>query len=483
MIDKSRVLDDVRRGMIPAHIYNDREIFELERDRLFSRAWLFIGHESEIPSNGDYVVRRLLDDSFILTRDSAGEVRAMFNMCLHRGMQVCRAEMGNASNFRCPYHGWSYRNDGRIIGLPFHQDAYGGETGFKKKGKTLLPAPNLATYNGLIFISLDPAAEPLEDFLGDFKYYLDFYTNQSAEGVEVRGPQRWRIKANWKIGAENFAGDMYHTPQTHTSVVEIGLFREPKAEKRKDGATYWANKGGGTTYKLPAGTFEERMRYVGYPDEMIARIKETWSPEQQSLVGDDGFMISAASCFPNMSFVHNWPKVEEGEDVLPFISIRMWQPISENETEVYSWFAVDASAPEEFKKNSYKAYLMCFGSTGMFEQDDVENWVSLTNTAGGSMARRLLLNSRMGLLEDDSTVVAALPPERFHGPGTAQVGYNENNQRELLALWADYLEMPPVTTDRTALGTADRDESTSADSIDCAATDSVGVANPKAVPS
>lgn len=85
---------------------------------------------------------------------------------------------------------------------------------------------------------------------------------------------------------------------------------------------------------------------------------------------------------------------------------------------------------------------MCFGSTGMFEQDDVENWVSLTNTAGGSMARQLLLNGRMGLLADDTPVVDALPPERFHGPGTAQVGYNENNQRAILRMWADHLELP-----------------------------------------
>ncbi|HEX5254332.1 MAG TPA: RHO alpha subunit C-terminal catalytic domain-containing protein, partial [Mycobacterium sp.] len=311
-----------------------------------------------------------------------------------------------------------------------------------------------ASYNGMIFINMDPAAEPLEQFLGDFAYYLDFYTKQSSHGLEVRGPQRWRINANWKIGAENFAGDMYHTPQTHRSVVEIGLFREPKAAKRKDGATYWAHKGGGTTYKLPPGGFEDRMRYVGYPPAMIEQIKQVWSPQQQRLVGDDGFMISAASCFPNLSFVHNWPKVEEGEDVLPFISIRTWQPISENETEVYSWFAVDSSAPEEYKKNSYRAYLMCFGSTGMFEQDDVENWVSLTNTAGGSMARRLLLNSRMGLLDDDSPVVDVLSADRFHGPGAARVGYNENNQRELLKLWADYLEMPPLKADPTAVGTS-----------------------------
>lgn len=434
------VFENVRRGMIPAHIYNDKELFALEKERLFGRAWTFVGHESEIPHDGDYVVRRVLDDSFIITRDSAGEVRALFNMCLHRGMQVCRAEMGNASNFRCPYHGWTYRNDGRLTGLPFHREAYGGDEGFAKD-QTLLPAPNFASYNGLLFISLDPNAEPLEDFLGDFRFYLDYYTKQSAGGVEVRGPQRWRIKANWKIGAENFAGDMYHTPHTHASIVEIGLFREPKAQKRKDGATYWAHRGGGTTYKLPPGGFEERMGYVGYPAEMIGRIKDVWTPQQQRVVGEDGFMISAATCFPNLSFVHNWPKVRDRDDeVLPFISIRLWQPISQNETEVCSWFAVDSAAPPQYKQDSYKAYLMCFGSTGMFEQDDVENWVSLTTTAGGSMARRLLLNSRMGLLADDRPVVEPLAPNAFHGPGRAQVGYNEHNQRALLTMWADYLQ-------------------------------------------
>ncbi|WP_224404031.1 Rieske 2Fe-2S domain-containing protein [Pseudonocardia sp. ICBG1034] len=448
MINLDLVLGDVRRGMIPAHIYNDEEIFNLERERLFSRAWLFVGHESEIPQAGDYVVRRVLEDSFIISRGEDGQIRGMFNMCLHRGMQVCRAEMGNASHFRCPYHGWSYRNDGRIVGLPFHKDAYGGEAGFKRKGQTLLPAPSLDTYNGLIFISMDPDAPALRDYLGDFTFFLDYYTRQSGSGIELRGPQRWRVKANWKIGAENFAGDMYHTPQTHTSVVEIGLFREPKAEKRKDGNTYWAGNGGGTTYKLPEGTLEEKLRYVGYPDVMIEKMKEQWSQDQLDVIGRDGFMISAASIFPNMSFVHNWPRVEDSDDVLPFISIRTWQPVGPDETEVLSWFAVDAEAPEEFKALSYKAYLMCFGSTGMFEQDDVENWVSLTNTAAGAMARRLLLNSRMGMLEDGSPVVEPLTREQYAGPGEAHVGYGEYNQRHLLNRWADHLERPVEKVDQ-----------------------------------
>ncbi|MCQ6344358.1 hypothetical protein NPM06_33700, partial [Bacillus cereus] len=86
-------------------------------------------------------------------------------------------------------------------------------------------------------------------------------------------------------------------------------------------------------YKLPEGTLEDRLRYVGYPDEMITRMKQEWTQQQLDVVGKDGFMVSAASLFPNMSLVHNWPRVEEDSDeVLPFISIRVWQPISENET-------------------------------------------------------------------------------------------------------------------------------------------------------
>ena len=453
MNDLSQMLADVRRGMIPAYVYNDDEVFQLEKEHLFERSWIFVAHESEIPDPGDYVVRRVLEDSFIVARDEGGEVRVMFNMCLHRGMQICRAELGNASHFRCSYHGWSYRNDGRLVGLPFHQEAYGGEDGFSKNGQTLLPAPAMEIYNGLIFVNLDPNAQPLREFLGEFTYYLDFYISQSPEGAEVRGPQRWRVKSNWKIGAENAAGDSYHTPQTHRSVVEIGLFREPTGSKRKEGALYWCDKGGGTTYKLPPGSFRDRLRYVGYPDEMIDRIEATWSSAQKRLISDDGFMISAATLFPTLSFVHNWPKVDantEDDKVVPFITMRVWQPISATETEVLSWFVVDKNATEEFKKASYKGYLMCFGSTGMFEQDDVENWVSITTLAGGSMAKRLLLNSRMGLRSTDKPVNEPLAD--FHGPGTAYVGYGEFNQRALLREWADCLERPLAEVEQVAMG-------------------------------
>ncbi|MPZ89467.1 MAG: Rieske 2Fe-2S domain-containing protein, partial [Nitriliruptorales bacterium] len=330
-LDINGIVDDLQRGLISAAIYNDATIHEWEKDRVFARSWIFLAHESEIPDPGDYVVRSVVDDSFIVVRDEHGAVHALFNMCLHRGMQVCRSEIGNASHFRCPYHAWTYKNNGELAGVPFHNDAYGGDAGLRKEGLALLRPAKLATYDGLIFVTLDEHAPELEDYLGDFRFYLDYYLKQSEAGPEVRGPQRWRVKANWKIGAENFCGDTYHTPHTHKSIVDINLFREPKANKRKEGALYFADVGGGTTYRLPEGRFEDGLRYVGYPDEMIDRMRELWSAEQRALVEDARFMVSAASVYPNLSFVHNWPVVNEEGLVVPFISIRQWQPVGPGE--------------------------------------------------------------------------------------------------------------------------------------------------------
>ncbi len=451
MTDLHGVAESVRNGLIPAYLYNDQATFELERDRLFSRAWVFLAHESEIARPNDFVVRNILADSFLVTRDSAGVIRVMFNMCVHRGMQVCRSERGSATTFRCPYHAWTYRNDGTLAGLPFHQDAYGGDDGFVKEGQALLPAPAVAVRNGLIFASLDEDAPDFDTWLGDFGFYLDFYTKQSEAGMEFHGPQRWRVEANWKIGAENFMGDSYHTPHTHASVVDIKLFGEPKPNKRKEGVLWHAGPGGGTTYKLPeGGGFRTGLRYVGYPDEMIDRMAGVWSSGQRSLAGDNGFMPSAATLFPNLSFVHNWPQVNDAGRITPFISLRLWQPIGPGQTEILSWFAVAADAPDDYKEASYKAYLMCFGSSGMFEQDDVENWVSITTTAGGSMARRLLLNNRMGLDHSGAPIVDQY--EGFGGPGVAYQGFGEHNQRFWFSMWADHLERPAPEPPAVAFG-------------------------------
>src|SRR3712207_439673 len=97
------VSEDNGRLSVSRRAWFDPEVFRLELERVFSRAWLFLGHESEIPEPGDYVTRRLGLDPVIVVRGENGELSVVANTCRHRGIKLCRSDRGNASHFRCPY--------------------------------------------------------------------------------------------------------------------------------------------------------------------------------------------------------------------------------------------------------------------------------------------------------------------------------------------------------------------------------------------
>ena len=362
-------------------------------------------------------------------------MRVLFNMCLHRGMQVCRSELGNTSHFRCPYHAWTYSNTGELTGVPFHKDAYGGEAGLHREGVAAARAAD-RRLRGLIFASLDAGAPDLDDYLGGFRFFLDFYLGQSAGG-RAAGPQRFRVKANWKIGAENFSGDTYHTPHTHASVVDIDLFCEPKANKRKEGALWFAGCGRRDDLQDAGAGFRENLVNIGYPDEMIDPM--------------DG-VVAAAPRAGRRRGVHALGRDDAAEPQLRAQladgrrrgarrAVHLAPPLAavqRHETEVLSWFAVDREAPEWYKDASYKAYLMCFGSSGMFEQDDVENWTSITADGArpdGRAAEPAQPHGADARRRDRRPAARSWP-----APGRAYVGFGEYNQRELLSLWCDLLE-------------------------------------------
>ena len=149
-------LVDNSAGLIKRDVFVDQGLYELELERVFGRCWLFLAPEAQIPNPGDFFTTFMGEDPVIVMRDSAGKINAFINSCRHRGMKVCRADQGNAASFTCAYHGWTYGNDGKLIGVPNFQDAYFEQLDMEQWG--LVPVSQVDNYKGMIFGTFDATA-------------------------------------------------------------------------------------------------------------------------------------------------------------------------------------------------------------------------------------------------------------------------------------------------------------------------------------
>ncbi|MPZ23847.1 MAG: Rieske 2Fe-2S domain-containing protein [Dehalococcoidia bacterium] len=188
------------------------EIYKAERQKVFDRCWLYIGHESELDKPGDYRRRVMAGRPLIFIRGNDGECRTFYNTCTHRGALICRADQGTAKVFQCFYHAWTFDNKGALIGVP-DEEGYGES--FSKDALGLKPIERMDSYRGFHFISFNPEVEDLRSYLGEAADYLDLVIDQSEEGMRVvPGTNYYSTKANWKLLVENVP-DAYHAASTH----------------------------------------------------------------------------------------------------------------------------------------------------------------------------------------------------------------------------------------------------------------------------
>src|SRR5438874_3985058 len=115
---------NLKEGTVDRRIFSDQQIYELELERIFARAWNFMCHESQIKKPGDFFTTYIGEDRVIVVRDREGGVQVLLNTCRHRGNAVCRAEQGHATSFMCTYHGWTYDLAGNLIGVPGFKEFY-----------------------------------------------------------------------------------------------------------------------------------------------------------------------------------------------------------------------------------------------------------------------------------------------------------------------------------------------------------------------
>lgn len=423
-----RGIEGIDQGILPAKVFNDREVYDVERERVFGKAWIYLGHVTEIPNPHDYVLRSIADNPLIVTRDGNGEIRAMLNACTHRGAQLCRAEKGNARMYRCPYHGWTFTSSGKLAGVPQKKEAYG--TSLDEGDWDMVQLPRLEIFQGMIFGCLDKNAMSLDEYLGDMKWYLELITKRSEGGLQVVGaPQRWVIEADWKLPADNFIGDSYHTQTAHQSIVELGLLpNDPFYAMAGDLIDAGNGHGMGLTGSPPG---IQLPPYFGLPEEVVTSAKRRLNPAQLQVMEKTNFFHSTV--FPNLSFLNIMTAKDQASAPVPMITFRLWQPIGFGKLEIWSWCLVDADAPEAFKQESYLAYLRTFGISGTFEQDDAEVWTSVHHATKGEMARTMNLSYRMG-----HTTLE--PRKDWPGPGMAyHLGYAEFPQRGWHRRWLQYM--------------------------------------------
>ena len=199
----------------------DRDIWQAEKDRIFEKCWLYLGHGSELAKPGDFLTRVVAGRSILFTRDAKGDVRALLNTCPHRGAQVCRERKGNAKSFQCFYHGWVFGGDGRLRSQP-GEAAYA--EGFKDRPtSSMQPPPRFESYRDFYFVCFDLKIQPLSDYLAGAKEYLDVICDQSDTGMTiVPGAQEYSMRANWKLLTENSI-DGYHAATTHATYFDYLL--------------------------------------------------------------------------------------------------------------------------------------------------------------------------------------------------------------------------------------------------------------------
>lgn len=414
-------------GELPKRIHNDQEIHQLELERVIGKNWVLVGHETELPEPGDYAKRYVGDSPFIFVRDENGELRVLFDSCRHRGTTVVRAEQGNTTHFRCPYHNWTYKNTGELVGVPRKNQC------FKELDTcehSLRPAPQVATYGGMVFASLSEKAPPLAEYLGGFKWYLDLLFNSVEGGMEVVGePIRWEVDTNWKIGADNFTGDSYHTPATHKSILDLQVFPPELSGERSERTGVDVTDCSGHSGLV---AFFDDKRAPGYPDDVYT--DENVSREQFELA--EGLIDFVGTIFPNCSILQApFTPDPENREIKTFLNVRKWRPIQPDKTEIWNWILVPKSASDEFKEAAYDAGISTFSVAGNFEVDDFAVWDGIAEAAGSTFTK---LNEPKGNYQMGMDGMADIDDisEEWPGPGTVyETNFEDGTLRTFYDSW------------------------------------------------
>jgi Rieske 2Fe-2S family protein len=225
----------------PGVLYTSPEIFEIEKQQIFMKDWLCVGRAEEVENPGDYMTTRILGEPVVIVRDKTGTINAFSNICLHRGVEIASGE-GNKKVFSCPFHGWSYGLDGRLIGAPHMRETEGFDP-----ANCRLPELRLGLWHGWIFISFDPNAVALEQHMASLEADFSFL---QLDNYRLAIKTVNEVDCNWKLVVENLI-DFYHLNVVHTTTNGRKFTKEAFEFSPRAGGGYMARFNSGPS--TPSG--------------------------------------------------------------------------------------------------------------------------------------------------------------------------------------------------------------------------------------
>ena len=365
----------VQNGQVHRDVYTDPGLFDLEMERLFAAAWVYVVHASQVPKVADFITTTIGVAPVVMVRHSDQSIRVLHNRCPHKGTRVANEPCGNAGRFfRCPYHAWSFRTDGSIaaIPLPHGYDGTDMKTGPAGQGMTAVGAVHV--YRDFVFARLRPQGIGFEEYFGDSLSSLDNMVDRSPVGrLEVAGaPLRYMHRCNWKMLVENLT-DTCHPMVAHESSAGMALaisktlppdaprhpaveiyapFMSPYQFYENMGIRTWPNGHGHTGV---AGSIHSNYSGIpGYLEQMEAAYGHD---RAHAILGENRHNTVY---FPNMTL--------KG----PIQALRIFKPIAADRTLVESWTFRLVDAPDALLARTILYSRLINAPTSVVGHDDLE---------------------------------------------------------------------------------------------------------------
>lgn len=426
---------------IHQRVLNDSEIHKLEMRNIFAHAWSIVGHTSEIPNVGDFVTRQVGEEAVVVSRARNNEVVCVLNACSHRGATVCREDSGNSSVFRCIYHGWIFNQDGTFRGAPYQEQLFPKDC---DTSELSLKRARVAVFCDIIFVTWDEEAPTLEEYLGDFAWYLRGIFGRCDYKV-LGPPHQFVQKANWKTASEQFAGDAYHASQLHRSLAD--LLPMDKADPARwslcdpkvgtdEGHSSICFDQGERIRRAAKGDGEnltplERLTILPPPGMTVEQVPEMitrFTEEELELLSTNP--PSQCAIFPNAAIWSNSAPLPDGKTFTSYLSLRVHLPCGPDKFQYVMWSFVAADASEEYCESVRQVASFCQGATGFVEMDDAEVWPGMTHAAAGPIGGANKLRYPFRGKEEK--------PENWPAGGHVYTGYSSDDTQ--WGWWSRYFD-------------------------------------------